>query len=103
MNLPASAPSTILWSNSSEKYWMVRIAIESVPSDGVEANGEDALAHGFGVFAVGEGADLDVEELVLGLLADGDGVALLLERRGEGRRRGASACGRAFGEPLWKV
>ena len=47
--------------------------------DGVEAVGEDALAHGFGIFAVGEGADLDVEKLVLGLVVDGDGVALFLE------------------------
>jgi len=37
------------------------------------------LAHGLGVSAGGEGADLDVEEAVAGLVADGDGVAALFE------------------------
>src|ERR1035441_8229155 len=48
--------------------------------DGVEAVSEDALAHGFGLLAVGERADLDVEEFVLGLVADGYDVAFFLER-----------------------
>ena len=47
--------------------------------DGVEAVGEDAGLHGLGLLLVGEGADLDVEKLVLGLVAYGYGVALLLE------------------------
>jgi hypothetical protein len=38
------------------------------------------LAHGFSVLARGVGAYLDVEELVLGLLADVDLIAALLER-----------------------
>lgn len=37
------------------------------------------MLHGVGVFAGGQGADLDVEELVLRLVADGDVVAALLE------------------------
>ena len=37
------------------------------------------LAHGFGLSAGGEGADLDVEELVLRLLADDDVIAAQLE------------------------
>jgi len=48
--------------------------------DGIEAVGQDALLHGFGLLAVGEWADLDVEEFVLWLVADGDGVAFFLER-----------------------
>jgi hypothetical protein len=47
--------------------------------DGVEAVGENSGAHGVGVFAVREGAYLDVEKLVLRLVADGDCVALFLE------------------------
>jgi hypothetical protein len=42
------------------------------------------LAHGVGVLAGGEGADLDVEELVLRLLADEDLVAALLQIGDEG-------------------
>ena len=56
--------------------------------DGVVAVGEEALAHGVGVFFVGEGAELDVEELVLGLLTDGYGVAAFLQG---GERRSASS------------
>ena len=48
--------------------------------DGVEAVGQHALLHGFGVLARGEGADLDVQELVLGLVADTDAVTLFLQR-----------------------
>jgi hypothetical protein len=46
--------------------------------DGVEAVGQYALADGFGVGAFGEGADLDVEEVV-GLAVGGYAVALFLE------------------------
>ena len=42
--------------------------------------GEHALLHGFGVLARGEGADLDVQQLVLRLVADADAVALFLQR-----------------------
>ena len=47
--------------------------------DGVEAVGENPGAHGVGVFTVRKGADLDVEKLILRLVADGDCVALFLE------------------------
>ena len=50
---------------------------------GVEAVAEELLAHGFGVLAVGEGAYLDVEELVLGVGADGYGVSVALKRRSD--------------------
>jgi hypothetical protein len=53
--------------------------MRGVFDDGVEAVVEEAGAHGVGVFVVGEGADLDMEELVLGLGADDDGVAAALE------------------------
>ena len=46
---------------------------------GVEAVGEEALAHGFGVFPVGEGTQLKVEEFVLGLVTDDDRVAAALQ------------------------
>ncbi len=46
---------------------------------GVEAVGEELLAHGFGVFAGGEGAYLDVEEFVIRVGADGYDVAATLE------------------------
>ena len=46
----------------------------------VEAVGLDALAHVFGGALVSEGADLDVEELVLGFVADEYGVAVFFER-----------------------
>ncbi len=47
--------------------------------DGVEAVGEELLAHGFGGGALGEWADLYVEEIVLRGGANGDGVAAALE------------------------
>jgi hypothetical protein len=53
----------------------VRSCCAALFDDGVVAVGEKALAHGFGVFFVGERADLDVEELVLRLVPDGYGVA----------------------------
>ncbi len=43
--------------------------------DGVVAIGQQALAHGVGVFAVAEGADLDVVVAVAGRGAGGDAVA----------------------------
>jgi len=46
--------------------------------DGVVAVGEQALAHGVGVFVVVEGADLDVDQLVR-LGVRGDGVAFAAE------------------------
>jgi hypothetical protein len=52
--------------------------------DRVVAVGEEALAHGFGVLFRGEGTDLDVEELVLWLVADGYGVASFFEGGEEG-------------------
>ena len=48
-------------------------------NDRVEAVGNDALAHGFSFLFVGEGADLDVEERVLRLVADNDGIAVFPE------------------------
>ena len=48
--------------------------------EGVVAVGEEALAHGFCVFAIAERADLDVDEFVLGLGVRGDGVAFAVER-----------------------
>ena len=52
--------------------------------DGVVAVGEEALAHGLGLFFVSERTDLDVEELVLRLVADGHVVASPLEGVEEG-------------------
>jgi hypothetical protein len=53
--------------------------IRELFDDGVVAVGEKALAHVVGVFAGGVGAQLDVEELVLGLVADYDIVAAMPE------------------------
>ena len=47
--------------------------------DGIEAVAEKFLAHGLCVPAVGEGADLDMDEIVLRLLARADVVAALPE------------------------
>jgi hypothetical protein len=51
---------------------------------GVVAVGEEALAHGFGFFFGGEGAYLDVEELVLWLVVNGYAVASALKGGDEG-------------------
>ena len=47
--------------------------------DGVVAIAEEFLAHGYRVGAIGEGADLDVDERVAGKAVGGDGVAVLLQ------------------------
>lgn len=48
-------------------------------NDGVVAVSEEPLAHGLGIFFGGEGADLDVEELVLLLVPDSYGVTAFFQ------------------------
>src|SRR5207237_2440350 len=47
--------------------------------DRIEAVREYFLAHRLGGFAVAEGADLDVQQLVLGFMPDGHRIPVLLE------------------------
>jgi hypothetical protein len=47
--------------------------------DGVIAICEQLLTHGFGIFPGGEGADLDVKQLILWFLTNGDVISATSE------------------------